>query len=254
MSFSMIVFTTFDVMADLTFGESLHMLDKVEYGRSKKQENLGKINAKNILDPWVRTIFSQFKVATRVNIIRHYYPLACRIFDLLLNKPVSNLREKHFNHSVTRVTKRLAKGRETEGVDLWDLVLQQEDKGKIGLTRGQMDSNSSLFMIAGTETTATLLSGLTYLLLTHPGSMKKLVEEIRGAFTTSDDIAMTAIAKLPYLKACISEALRLYPPVPAGLPHLTPIDGSTICGHFVPPGVSKRPVNDSRKQALTDPC
>lgn len=94
-------------------------------------------------------------------------------------------------------------------------------------------------MIAGTETTATLLSGLTYELLMHPDIMKKLVAEVRSAFTTSEEISMEAIAKLPYMKACISEAFRMYPPVPVGLPHLTPADGSTICGHFVPPGVSE---------------
>lgn len=93
-------------------------------------------------------------------------------------------------------------------------------------------------MVAGTETTATLLSGLTYLLLTHPDSMKKLVTEIRSPFASSDEISMEAIQALPYLGACIKEALRKYPPVPVGLPRLTPAEGSTVCGYFVPPNVS----------------
>lgn len=165
-------------------------------------------------------------------------PLATAIIQTLLGKTLEKKKLEHFNHSTTRVTKRLEKGRESEGVDLWSLVLSQEEKGKAGLTRAQMDSNAGLFMIAGTETTATLLDGLTYLLLTNPESMKKLVSEIRGSFASSDEISIDAIAGLPYLNACIKEALRRYPPVPIGLPHLTAREGSTICGHFVPPNVS----------------
>jgi cytochrome P450 len=75
-----------------------------------------------------------------------------------------------------------------------------------------MDVNAALFMVAGTETTATLLSGLTYLLLNRPKAMKKLVTEIRTAFTSSDGITMRVIARLPYLNACIKEALRKNPP------------------------------------------
>ena len=170
-----------------------------------------------------------------------YYPLAKFILFTLLGKTIATFRREHHNYTVERVTKRLEKGRVSEGVDLWDLVLQQEDKGKPGLTRPVMDMNGELFMLAGTETTATLLSGLTYLLLVHSESMAKLVEEIRTAFNSSDDISMEVTANLPYLNACIKEAFRHYPPVPIGLPHLTPAEGSTICGYYTPPNVRSHP-------------
>lgn len=142
-------------------------------------------------------------------------------------------RREHFSHSVTRVTKRLERGHSSEGSDLWDLVLGQKE-GR-GLTRPEMDANSSLFMIAGTETTATLLSGLTYLLLRNPECMKQLNEEIRNQFDSADDMTMERLAALPYLNACIKEAFRMYPPVPSSLPRRTPADGSTICGTYIPP-------------------
>jgi cytochrome P450 len=183
-------------------------------------------------DPWVSTIFTSLKISTRIGIIMSYRWLM-EAFKLLSTKARNKKRYNHFMHSVTRVTKRLEKGRDTEGVDLWDLVLAQKE-GK-GLTRGEMDSNASLFMIAGTETTATLVSGLTYLLLKNPMCMKKLVDEIRGAFADTNDMTMEQLAALPYFAACIKEAFRLYPPVPLGLPRITPEDGSTICGQFIPP-------------------
>jgi cytochrome P450 len=214
-------FTTFDIMADLTFGESLHMLDTNEY------------------DPWVSTVFGAIKAGIRLNTINVHYPLAAKLINPILSAFFSKMRFELHETNVARVTKRLTTGRDAEGVDLWSLILEQEGKGKKGLTREQMDSNATIFMAAGTETTATLLSGLTYLLLTHPANMEKLVEEIRGAFKEEGDITMESIAKLPYLKACINEAFRIYPPVAIGTPHLTPRDGSTICGHFVPHGVSR---------------
>jgi cytochrome P450 len=209
-------FTTFDIMGDLTFGEPLHMLDNAEY------------------DPWVSIIFGSVKLGTRVGVLFNW-PILYRVFKAIRPNAMARKRLDHFQYAVDRVSKRLVKGRESSGVDLWDMVLKQED-GK-GLTRGEMDANASLFMIAGTETTATLVSGLTYLLLKNPDSMAKLVREIRGAFTSSSDMHMEAVAALPYLNACMKEALRLYPPVASGLPRLTPPAGSTVCGEYVAGGV-----------------
>ncbi|KAF2191204.1 cytochrome P450 [Zopfia rhizophila CBS 207.26] len=208
-------FTTFDVMGDLTFGEPLHMLSNAEY------------------DPWVRIIFGSIKFGSRLSII-HFYPILHHAFKTLVPESFAKKRMEHAKFSEERVTKRLESG--SDNADIWALVLGGQDKEGGGLSRAQMDSNSSLFMIAGTETTATLLSGMTYLLLKNPNSMKKLVEEIRGAFPSSEDINMETLGQLPYLNACVKEALRLYPPVPVGLPRLTPPDGSTICGEYVPGG------------------
>lgn len=210
-------FTTFDVMGDLTFGEPLHLLDNAEY------------------DDWVKLIFRSVKFATRLGIMQ-YYPILEKPFKTLLLMLFATQRSNSFNYSVQRVTKRLDKGRDVEGVDVWDLVLGQEEENR--LSRGEMDSNAALFMIAGTETTATLLSGLTYFLLKDPEKIKNLSNEIRGTFANSEDITMEAIAGLPYLNACIKEGLRLYPPVATGLPRITPPQGCTICGEYIPPEVS----------------
>jgi hypothetical protein len=59
------------------------------------------------------------------------------------------MQDGHINHSKTRVTKRLEKGRVSGDLDLGDLVMQHADS----LGREEMNANTSLFMIAGTETT-----------------------------------------------------------------------------------------------------
>lgn len=64
----------------------------------------------------------------RVSIIRIYYHIISKLSGGFLQKQMTKLRYEHFSHSAMRVTKRLAKGRTTTGVGIWDLVLQQEEK------------------------------------------------------------------------------------------------------------------------------
>jgi cytochrome P450 len=211
-------FTSFDIMGDFAFSEPLHMLDHGEY------------------DPWVRIIFQNIKRGVILNLVYNYYPRVAKVLHLLLHSTIARLQNNHLQYVAGRVTKRIERQAPADS-DLWHLALKLE-KGQQGLSREEMDSNASLFMIAGTETTATLLSGLTYLLLTHPPEMEKLVTDIREAFTNTEDINLNTLAGLPFLNACIKEAMRLYPPVPVGLPHRTS-EGtrSSICGFDVPPNV-----------------
>ena len=99
---------------------------------------------------------------------------------------------------------------------------------------GRLQMNTSILIIAGSETTATLLSGLTYLLLTNPDAMKKLAAEIRTTFESEDEITMASAANLPYMHACLNEALRRYPPGASGFPRVVPRGGANIAGTFVP--------------------
>ena len=108
------------------------------------------------------------------------------------------------------------------------------------MTRDEIKATSGILVIAGSETTATLLSGATFLLLKNPSSLAKAVNEVRKSFVHASDITFASVtAQLPYLNACLEESLRLYPPVPTVLPRRTARDGDIINGHFVPPDVSK---------------
>jgi cytochrome P450 len=66
--------------------------------------------------------------------------------------------------------------------------------------------------LAGSETTATLLSGIVYYLLKNPSILQKLVEEIRTTFPTEESINMVSTRGLKYELAVIEEVLRIFPP------------------------------------------
>jgi cytochrome P450 len=211
----MLNLTTFDLMSDLTFGESLGLLEKNEY------------------TPWVELIFKSIAVLPIVQIME-YYPLLKTIFKLLEPKSIADVRLSHFQHSTERVDRRLREG--SSKPDIWNLVISAN--GDRALTLQEMHANAEIFMIAGTETTATLLSGLIYFLLTDTKKMKTLTDEIRSAFASNASITWDGLTALEYMNACLEEALRMYPPVPSALPRITPEGGNVILGRWIAPGVS----------------
>lgn len=99
-------------------------------------------------------------------------------------------------------------------------------------------SNASIFVLAGSETSATTLAGELYYLTKNPTKLDKLCREVRGAFEREGDITLMNLNRLEYMSACLQETMRLYPPVPNGLPRIVPEGGREICGHFVPEDVS----------------
>lgn len=213
-------FTSFDIISDLAFGESLNLL-----GRSS-------------FTPWVDAIRGSYK---RGSII--YPAQAWPWFGALLMrgikasplfKKVMKDRMKHFDYSLGLLEKRLAKPRAEN--DIWRLVIEAGEQQSLSLK--EMHSNATLFMTAGTETTGSTLSGITYLLTRNPDKLKKLQEELRTTISSSDSVRASDLAQLKYLNAVISETLRIYPPVPTGLPRVVPREGFQAGEVEIPGGVS----------------
>jgi len=66
----------------------------------------------------------------------------------------------------------------------------------------------------------------------------KLVNEIRSTFKSADDINHAEILKLPYVNACVTEGLRIHPPVPGGNVRMVPPAGDTVDGTWIPGGTT----------------
>jgi cytochrome P450 len=201
-------------MGDLTFGEPLGLLEKSDY------------------TPWVALIFMALKFGTYLRALKAFTIFRAFI-EFLGPRTLGAKRNAHFAYSTDQVNKRLEV--KTSRPDIWGLVLRQAELGR-GLSLKEMHSNAALFMGAGTETTATELSGLLYLLLQNPEKMAKLTRALRSAFQYDGDITMDRLSQIPYIYACIEEGLRVYPPVPIGLPRRVPASGSNICDTLIPGG------------------
>ncbi|KAM0278019.1 hypothetical protein ACHAQH_005388 [Verticillium albo-atrum] len=209
-------FATFDLIGDLAFGEPFGCLEKGAY------------------HPWVKMVFESIKVLAFRQIIQR---LNLNPFVSLLSPPsLKRSAKEHHQLSHDTAVKRLDSGN-THREDFMSYILRHNDSEK-GMTVGEIVENSSILIVAGSETTATLLSGTTYYLLRHPEAYNKVVQEIRSAFKSEDEITMLRVNNLQYMIAVLTEGIRMYPPVPSSLPRVGPAGGAFIDGYWIPEGTS----------------
>ena len=107
--------------------------------------------------------------------------------------------------------------------------LSQSDKFEVDGTQ-----EAQLAIVAGADTNAITISNAFCLLCSHPEYQTMLYNELRDLPMSHNLIDDHHLIGKPYLSAIINEVLRLYPPVPSGLQRLTPPEGATIAGRFVP--------------------
>ncbi len=86
--------------------------------------------------------------------------------------------------------------------DLFDLLAASE------IERGLFDQQVATMLITGSETTGAALFWSVYLLARHPEAQARVAAEAETAATDP----VQAYNMLPYTRAVVQEALRLYPP------------------------------------------
>lgn len=118
--------------------------------------------------------------------------------------------------------------------DIMVEVLERQETAQ--LPEEEVAENFSAIMLAGFHTTSHAICAAIWLVLSHPDVHASLTEELRTQFKSTDDISLEVLGKLPWLNAVITEALRIYPPVPLGGPRVSP--GAYVDGVYVPAGVS----------------
>ncbi|KAH6644601.1 cytochrome P450 [Boeremia exigua] len=192
----------FDVVSDLTFGESF---DTLTTGKRnpiieeflQNQKILGFV----ILNMWVfHLIRSIPMVATRILYMTQWYASA-----VLKRKEKKNISPDLYTH------------------------LSQSDSFEVNSVH-----EAQLAVIAGADTNAITVSNVFFLLCRHPEYQHILFEEISGLPSHEDIIEDSHLLNKPIILGIINETLRLYPPVPGGLQRVTPPEGAIIAGRYIP--------------------
>lgn len=139
-------------------------------------------------------------------------------------------------------------GSQKQGVNFLERFFQYQEKNPEFLTDNRITAMCASLIIAGSDSTAISLSNVFYYLLQNPRVYAKLMDEIdnadaAGLLASSADstgagdvVPFPAASKLPYLDAVINETFRMHPAVGLLLERVTPPQGATICGQYVPGG------------------
>ncbi|KAF4948832.1 hypothetical protein FSARC_13638 [Fusarium sarcochroum] len=201
---------TFDIIGDLAFGESV---GAVESGKTH---------------PWVSLIVES-TYFYMLNSTRKRFPLLNLVLPFVITLDAAAKWRMHQRFTTEKTEKRIALGTRLERNDFFSHLLKEGT-----ISKDELKAQANTLIIAGSETTSTVLTGITYCLLRNKASLNRLTEEIRSTFTSLDEISGHATISLPYLKATIEEGLRLLPPIAFGPPRVSP--GATVAGHYIPPG------------------
>jgi len=188
---------TLDIIGRSAFGCELHAQD---------------VNSPSPLLPKIRTLFEGGTNAF-TSVLMGFLPEF--MFPVLR-------RQKEAVQEIRSACRKIIEKRLTESKtpstanDLLGLLVDcKDDKGQ-SMPMEQMIDEAMAFLLAGHETTSTLMTWLLYALATNPEVDAKMYDELKERTAVIKDRAPnhTELRELSYLTNIIEETCRLYPPIP----------------------------------------
>lgn len=212
---------SFDVMGDLAFGQSFHMLQSASGHWVIDLLTSAQVGLGMVIPPWL----SRF---------------------LFLCVPGAQSGTKRFiEYAASQMERRMAvQGKQVEP-DITHFLIEDfnakfENPGKrvSGEERNtalrKLYFESRLVIIAGSDTTSSAMVFLFYHIAKEEGLLGRLREEIEGLVGAGGDIDARSIQAAPLLNAYINETLRLHPVVPSGLYRKAPPEGAFVGDTWIP--------------------
>ncbi|KAK8915017.1 Averantin hydroxylase [Metarhizium anisopliae] len=212
-------YATFDIISDLTWGES-----------PKALQTAGEHS-------WYGRFFLHAKFSTVRNCLSRFYGMDSILHYVFL-RITSKQRAANTKLTFERLDRRLASGNLRS--DLMTPIIGKisEDGCKGTITKSEVLTNGVATVIAGSQLSTIAITTAVYLLLRNPHYWQSLAKEVRGAgFKGEADISVASTQSLELLKAVVNEAMRIHHPTPGSLPRVTPRGGTTIAGRRVPSGI-----------------
>ncbi len=206
---------SFDIAGDLSFGES--------FGCLQNQE----------LHSWANMICGFLKADVCLGACNRFSALQ-RVLPYLIPKQTRLMMKDHWAATTEKVSRRMELG--ARRPDFISPIMKYNEEGK-GLSLGEIQSNASLFIVAGSDSVATVLTGTIFYLIQHPEVMKKLTDEVRSTFKTEAEIDSRTVNRLPYMIACLDETNRIYPTILTGQAVVVPPEGDMMGETWIPGGV-----------------
>ncbi|KAH0836163.1 hypothetical protein AYO21_04830 [Fonsecaea monophora] len=214
----------FDVIGEITFSKRLGFIDSGEdidrmmYHTGRAMDYIGMVGQIPTVDEWLR-------IKGFGNILRKIRPAG--------NVVMWTMKQIHA-HTVHDGVK---------SPDFLTRFIKAREKYPDIMTDGQLAEYANTNVSAGSDTTAIVLRELVYRLLTHEGSYRQFMEELKAVLkarpldeTYDKPITWTEGNSMVYFQALIKECLRIHPALGQLIPRVVPEGGVELCGKFIPAG------------------
>ncbi|KAH8680403.1 benzoate 4-monooxygenase cytochrome P450 [Ilyonectria robusta] len=211
-------YMTLDVISKIAFGESFGFMDRDEdlYDYIRTVESSVPMMQMFALIPWL------------VNLLQ----------SSLCKAMVPSERDAVGLGPIMAIAKRVVGERYTpKAVDRKDML---GSFVRHGLEQKEAEAESLVQIIAGSDTTATVLRTVMVHVVTNPTIYRRLQVEIDSAVANqlvSSPITHAEAKELPLLQACIKEGFRMWPPISGIMPRISDSD-AVVCGIRIPAGTN----------------
>ncbi|KAI1115192.1 cytochrome P450 [Nemania sp. NC0429] len=184
--------------------------------------------------PYLRLILRFNKLVTVTQVLRRFPWLSfLRFFGFSFSLVARFLEVKRTR--VFEFRRRLSKRGTTEHVDYFEQLIQERTPDD-GEELTHLSTITTQLMFAGYLPPSDWYYGILFHLLQNEEVWNVLTQEIRHEFKTYNQITPGSSSPLPYLNACMKEALRLFNTSATinGMPVCSP--GATVDGSYIPKG------------------
>jgi len=205
------MFMASDVIANLSFGESFHMIES-----GVKSDYIKAIEDTGILMALITELNPLYQIGRQIPISLFRKVLYAN--DRLVDQgKLAVINSKSFSQST----------------NIFATIVAEAEKGDTTLTDADIQSEAGNFMIAGSDTTSNTLTYLIWAVVSRPDVRQALEQEVASV---EEPLTDAKLEHLPILNAVFEETLRLYGAAPATLPRVVPKGGATLAGYFMPEG------------------
>ncbi|KAF6764285.1 cytochrome P450 monooxygenase [Ephemerocybe angulata] len=235
-------YLSFDIVGDLAFGAPFGMLEAakdsalVPKNPDQVMNSYGKDTpASEVLSiPAIKILNGRGEYSMSMGVLPAWWrPIARRLpWYSQGQKDVQTLA----GIAIMAVAKRMATP--TDRVDLLSKLQAGRDSEGNPMGREELTAEALTLLIAGSDTTSNSTCAILYHLARNRYAQERLHHELDEHLGAEDETVATGpqVKCLPYLDACINEALRLHSTSALGLPRVVPEGGLTVRGQFFPEG------------------
>lgn len=248
-------FFTLDAISDIGLSESLGFLDR-GHSRLMARRTDGTPYEADMRDCLYEMAHKQALLIWPYK----WYPFLNKVADLIpFYGRMGTLHRKWEGIPLELAARRLCRYQRGEKLDdFFQALMEDKNSHPNNLEWGEIVAEVSIMLNAGSVTTAIAITNVVFQLLKNPECLHKVRAELDAVLDDEEldeqdnnlndcdssacyedgVIPYDRVKHLPYLRACLDESLRLYPPTVHGLLRSTPPSGMTIVDDFIPGGVS----------------